>query len=244
MAPVPRDSTDRCRWEGLPPRAHTGEAYRLAHWDEGSMARGVALRCALRAGGREVRVVVRGDYAIPQRVDVYSPPEARTVTQTLVLDNDERSYEHADLLRGEDLNDDGWADLLVKTWSGTAGVTEDVFMWNPRRGRFEQDSVFRRGVNVYAIDGRPCIGEEMDRRRGGEYCWARAGWQKVRTYRLERPLPADPARDIFIRTTEWWDGGRVVRTFVDSMGVDAALSDAELRSSPPDTSRRSRRRRG
>ncbi|MFL5542281.1 MAG: XAC2610-related protein [Longimicrobiaceae bacterium] len=250
MMPIPRDSADRCRWEEPSPRAHAGEAYELAHWDSVAMGRGVALRCELRGGGPTVRVVVRGDnYSIPRQVEVYSPPGARAATQTLTLDTEEPAYEHSGLMIGQDLNDDGWTDLRVQTWSGTAGISYDVFMWNPRRGRFEQDSVFTGGTSIHAIDGRPCVGEEsksgIGHSGGGEYCWARGGWQKVRTYQLDAPDTRDASwPSIYVRRTEWWAGGKVVRTVVDSLPFDSALADPDFRSAPPDPSRRSRRARG
>jgi hypothetical protein len=244
MSPIARDSTDRCRWEAPVPLAHTREEYRYRWWDEASLNRGVPLRCALRGGGPEVRVVVRGDGQVPRWVDVYSPPDARVHAQTLeVRDNDEPAHEHSDLAVGEDLNDDGWTDLWVQTWSGTAGVYYEVFMWNPRRHRFEQDSVFPGGTSIYAIDGRPCVGEERrgypGYATGGEYCWARGGWHLVRTYRLDNDhASADPRNAFFVRTTEWLEDGRVLRTWTDTLPADSARRNAEFRSGPPQMSRR------
>jgi hypothetical protein len=242
MAPVARDSADRCRWEAPVPLAHTREEYATAPWDERSMRSGVALRCVLRAGGPEVRVVVRGDDRIPRWVDVYSPADARARAQTLVVrDNEQPASEHGDLLRGQDLNDDGWTDLRVQTWSGTAGVSHEVFMWNPRRGRFEQDSVFPGGTGIYAIHGRPCVGEEswsgLGHAGGGEYCWARGGWHLVRTYRLDAD---NAAAEFYVRTTRWLEDGRVLRTWTDTLPADSAQADPEFRSAPPSMSRRAR----
>jgi hypothetical protein len=243
--PVVRDSADRCRWEEPAPRAHVGEEYRYQWRDERSMQRGVALRCALRDGGPEVRVVVRGLSYAPRWVDVYSPPEARVATQALALDIAEPANEHSQLMIGQDLNDDGWTDLQVRTSTGTAGLSEDVFMWNPRRRRFEQDSVFPRGTNIHAIDGRPCVGEESRGSSaayaGGEYCWARGGWHRVRTYRLDNShATADRRSAFFVRTTEWLEDGRVLRTWTDTLPADSARGDAEFRTRPPQMSRRVR----
>jgi len=239
-APIARDSSDRCRWEGTAPRAHTGEEYGLAQWDSAAMAHGVALRCALRAGGPDVRVVVRGDYGgIPKQVDVYSPVDARRRMQTLALDNEQPAEEDGTLLKGEDLNDDGWTDLRVRTWSGTGGVTEDVFTWNPQRSRFEQDSVFPRGTGIFAYEDRPCVGEESESGGlggGGETCWADGRWHLVRTYRL------DPAGDSYVRNTHWLEEGRVVRTWTDTLPRDSADHDPEFRTAAPVVPRRARPR--
>lgn len=190
------------------------------------MSRGVALRCALRDGGPEVRVVVGGGFSIPMGVHVYSPPDARSALQMLALDNDQPAGQRSDLLVGEDLNDDGWTDLRVQTWSGSAGVTHDVFMWNPRRGRFEQDSVFPRGTNIAAMDGAPCVSGSSrsgaGHFSGGEFCWSRGTWHLVGTFQVDWLDGSEPGQDLSVRQLEWRDDDRVLRRVVDTLPSDSA----------------------
>lgn len=236
LEPIGRDSTDRCRWEDPVPRAHVGDDNWLAKWDSASMSRGVPLRCALRDGGPEVRVVVGGEFSIPMGVHVYSPPDARTALQMLALDNDERAGARSNLLVGEDLNDDGWTDLRVQTWSGSAGVTHDVFTWNPRRGRFEQDSVFPGGTNLYAVDGVPCVWGSsrsgVGHSSGGEYCWSRGRWHLVGVYQRDAVEGAGPSRGLSVRRLEWRDGDRVLRTVIDTLPDDSARDIPDFHRSP------------
>ncbi|MFL5383613.1 MAG: XAC2610-related protein [Longimicrobiaceae bacterium] len=216
MVPVARDSADRCRWEEPVPMAHTSEDDLPRKWDEGSMERGVPLRCVLRDGGPEVRVVVGGIESIPMGVQVYFPADARTKVQTLALDNDERASEWSDLAVGEDLNDDGWTDLRVQTWSGSGGVVHDLFMWNPQRSRFEQDSVFPRGTEITPLERRGCAGTAHRNgafeSTGAEYCWSGGRWH------LERRWKADKRAERFhVRTTEEMRDGRVLRMRIDTV---------------------------
>lgn len=236
LEPIGRDSTDRCRWEDPAPRAHVGDEDWLAKWDSASMSRGVPLRCALREGGPVVRVVVGGEYSIPMGVHVYSPPDARKALQMLALDNDERAGARSNLLVGEDLNDDGWTDLRVQTWSGSAGVTHDVFMWNPRRGRFEQDSVFPRGTNIYTLDDVPCLRASSrsgaGHFSGGEFCWSRGAWHLVGTYQVDGLDGSEPGQDLSVRELEWRDGDRVLRRVVDTLPSDSARDIPDFHRSP------------
>ncbi|HEV7587453.1 MAG TPA: hypothetical protein VGO40_04935 [Longimicrobium sp.] len=246
--PVPRKPGDRCRWEGAPQRMSARQQGGRPDYDSATIAKGVAVRCALREAGPEVRVVVRGEYSIPKQVDVYSPPGARAPAQTLALENEQPASRGGDLLVGEDLNDDGWTDLRVQTWSGSAGVSHDVFMWNPQRSRFEQDSVLPRGVGLAAIDGRPCVSElgwaGIGLVGGGEDCWSAGGWHEVRTWRMDLKENGPGARTSFyVRTTDWKDGERVIRTQVDTL-PESVRDHLELLTSPPDPRTRSARKRG
>ncbi|MFL5542280.1 MAG: XAC2610-related protein [Longimicrobiaceae bacterium] len=216
MRPISRDSADRCRWEEPSPRAHTGEEYWLAHWDSASMERGVPLRCVLREGEPEVRVVVRGADGIPMVVEVYFPADARTKVQTLALDNDEHASEQSSLAVGEDLNDDGWTDLRVKTWSGSGGVIYDLFTWNPQRSRFEQDSVFPGGTDIHSLDRRGCAGtvhrNGAFQSGGGEFCWSGGRWHLVRRWTADKR-----AERFHVRRTEEMRDGRVLRVHIDTV---------------------------
>lgn len=241
MTPVGRDSADRCRWEGAAPVAPTGGDTWLAKWDSAAMQRGVPLRCELREGGPAVRVVVGGGFSIPMAVDVYSPPDASAAMQRLLLDNDEPASARSELLYGEDLNDDGWTDLRVQTWSGTAGVTHDVFTWNARRGRFEQDSVFPRGTNIYALDGVPCVHESSrsgaGHFSGGEYCWSRGGWHLTGTYQVDWFDGSGPEQDLSVRKLEWRNDDRVLGTVVDTLPSDSARDISDFHRTPPPRAR-------
>ena len=229
MVPVSRDSADRCRWEEPAPRAHAGDEYWLAHWERSGMVRGVGLRCALREGGPEVRVVVRGYDDIPHYVDVYSPPDGRVRAQTLLLDTDEPANEHSGLMVGEDLNDDGWTDLRVQTWTGSAGISHDVFMWNPGHGRFEQDSIFPGGTNIAAVHGEPCANVSSasgaGHLTGGEYCWVRGGWHLVGSFQLDQ-LEGSAA---MVRRFEWRNDDRVLRTVIDTVPRDVVRDIPDFR---------------
>jgi len=227
MAPVTRDSTDRCRWEGPVPMAHTSEESWLRKWDAASLDRGVPLRCVLRDGGPEVRVVVRGDGSIPMVVDVYFPADTGAKVQTLTLDNDERASEYSDLAVGEDLNDDGWTDLRVQTWSGSGGVVHDLFTWNPRRSRFEQDSVFPGGTDIHSLERRGCAGTVhrygASESVGAEYCWSGGRWHLVRRW------TADKSPERFqVRTTEEMREGRVLRVRIDTIMDRPIQAEAQL----------------
>jgi len=219
-SPVARDSADRCRWEEPVPMAHRSEDDLPRKWDEGSMERGVPLRCVLRDGGPEVRVVVGGIESIPMGVQVYFPADARTEVQTLALDNDERASERSSLAVGEDLNDDGWTDLLVQTWSGSGGVVHDLFMWNPRRSRFEQDSVFPRGTDISPLERRGCAGTAHRNgafnSSGGEFCWSGGRWHLVRRWTKDKR-----AERFHVRRVEEMRDGRVLRVRIDTVWLTA-----------------------
>jgi hypothetical protein len=216
MTPIARDSADRCRWEAPVPLARASGGDRPPWWDAASLDRGVPLRCVLRDGGPEVRVVVRGADSRPMVVEVYFPADARTKVQTLTLDNDERAHERSSLAEGEDLNDDGWTDLRVKTWSGSGGVFYDLFTWNPRRSRFEQDSVFPGGTDIHSLERRGCAGTV--RRSGafnsvgGEYCWSGGRWHLVRRWTADKR-----AERFHVRRTEEMRDGRVLHVRIDTV---------------------------
>lgn len=218
LTPAP-PRPDRCRWADsvVNPALHTpgfGTGY-----EPGMLERGIALECALRPGGRRVRLVVGGEDGIPLSVDVHAPPDARTRVQRLPLDNSERAYRGSELVQGQDLNDDGWTDLKVQTYSGSGGILYDVFTWNPRTGRFEQDSVMPTASNVRPVDGRACVHTSRASGafnvHGAEFCWSRGGWRLVR--RWEWQAIDAPGSTLAVQTTEEMRNGRVVRVRVDTV---------------------------
>jgi hypothetical protein len=152
----PREADDVCRFtdeRSLHGRWHYGERY-----DPAAMQRGVTLRCPLRRNGPEVRLVVRGESAVPTAVAVYSPADASAPLQTLAFENDEGAYEGSPLVVGRDLDGDGWTDLSVMTWYGSGGAMYEIFRYDPRRRRFARDDEMAGVGNVRPLEGRPgCV---------------------------------------------------------------------------------------
>lgn len=154
--PEPREEGDLCRFtdeRSLHGRWRYGERY-----DSVAMQRGVTLRCPLRRDGPGVRLVVRGEGAVPTAVAVYSPASASTPLQTLAFENDQSAYEGSPLVVGRDLDGDGWTDLAVKTWFGSGGAMYEIFRYDPRRRRFARDDEMAGAGNIQPIEGRPgCV---------------------------------------------------------------------------------------
>lgn len=210
---VPRDSTDRC-WMTDPARN--------ARADSATIHNGVTFRCALRRGGPEVRLVVSGEWGIPMGVDVHSPPDAPRRSQQLLLDTDERASALAGIVTGDDLNDDGWTDLKVLTWSGSGGAFFDVFMYAPGRSAFVKDSTLSGEGAVAPLDEGPCVwtGSRMGigHRRSAEWCWAGGRWVLERTReRIAITLPGtDPGIDVWLDSVRERRGDRM-RLRVDTV---------------------------
>ncbi|HET7462974.1 MAG TPA: hypothetical protein VFJ82_17105 [Longimicrobium sp.] len=182
-----RQPGDRCRYADARPQRAENEPGYGTRYDEGAMARGVALRCTLRDGGPELRLVVRGEDAIPTEALIYLPAAAKRPLQRVGLrDNDQTAFEGSTLAEGFDLNRDGWTDLKVQTWSGSAGVSYELFIYDPARRRFVQDSVLPGGGGLDTIAGRrqPCVSSfyasGADAFNEREYCWRRGHWVLIR----------------------------------------------------------------
>jgi hypothetical protein len=210
----PEEHND-CRYVGSRRQARYGEPGFGERYDPAVMKSGVPFRCRLRPDGPEVKLVLSGEVSIPEFVDVHSPADAPRPMQRLVLDNSEGAYEGSELLVGEDLNGDGWMDLYVFTYSGSAGQMSDVFRYEPSARRFVPDTALP-GMNVRRLPGRPrCVGVSHKTsawdHTGGEYCWQRGTWVKVRAY------TQDGLRDgRLVRTEEALRGGRMVVVSVDT----------------------------
>lgn len=199
---APEPEPNDCRYVGSRPQPRYEEPQ---PYDPAVMERGVPFRCRLRPDGPEVKLVVSGRGPVPEFVDVHSPWDAPRAVQRLVLDNSESANEGSGLLIGEDLNGDGWMDLRVFTYSGTAGQMSDVFRYEPSAQRFVPDTALP-GMNVYRLPGRPaCVGTSHKTSAwsvvGGDYCWRDGTWVKVRAYAQE-PKP----------------DGRLIRTFQERRG--------------------------
>lgn len=212
-----RDPKD-CRFTDGRPRPDINDPGYGERYDSTVMARGVPFRCRLRPDGPQVRLVLRGESSIPTTVQVFSPPGASRPLQTLTLDHDQSAYEGSELLVGEDLNGDGWMDLRVNTWYGSAGQMSEVFRFDPSSRRFVPDTALP-GMNVYRLPGRPCVGTST--RSGGwdystaEYCWSGGTWVETRTYHQESLRDGPDVRNSrVIRTLGERRGGRmqIVRT--------------------------------
>ncbi|HVG44736.1 MAG TPA: hypothetical protein VM890_08395 [Longimicrobium sp.] len=222
-----RDPSDRCRYADARRQARPGDTNYGTPYDTVAMSRGVTLRCALREGGPEARVMVLGGWGIPMAVDVYVPATASRRTQRLfITDNDERAYEGSSLAHGIDLNRDGWTDLKVQTWSGSAGISYALFMYDPARRRFVQDSVLPGGGGIVPIagSGEPCVGTGQRMGAGNfhdvDYCWRGGRWVAVRETRQERL--GDMSGGRYVLTVREPRGGRMVTVRVDTSTTDAA----------------------
>jgi hypothetical protein len=222
-----QEPPNACRYADSRPRPRFGEAAYGQPYDSAAMSRGVTLRCALRGGGPEVRLVVQGEWA-PTAVDVFDPPAAPRPAQRLLLDNDQRAYEGSDLVEGEDLNRDGWTDLKVQTWSGTGGVFYDVFMYQPARHRFVKDSALSGGGGVVPLKRREtCVGTGSRTGMGDwvsdDFCWRDGRWVHVR--QREQKRLGDSSNPRYVLTVREPRGGRLHTVSVDTSDVDAATRD-------------------
>lgn len=183
VARKPWEEPGDCRYADERPRVPRDDPRYGERYDSAAIAGGVTYRCTLRPDGPQVRLVVLGEWSIPMAVKVFLPPDADSAVQMLTLDNDQGAYEGGDLLKGEDLNGDGWMDLYVYTWSGTAGQMSDVFRFDPAARRFVPDAL--PGMNVHRLEERGCVGTSTKSsawdHSGADYCWRDGRWVKIRT---------------------------------------------------------------
>ena len=198
----PREPYDRCR------RADGSDQRPPMENPEGSvghedLSHGLAFLCTLR-DGHPARLVLQGDASgIPTTVLIYDPPAAAAPSDTLSIGDEpgdaEPPYAGGTILEGEDLNGDGWADVRVMTYFGSGGRMFDVFRYDPRRGRFEKDTVLNGRGNFRHVAGTSC---------------ARSSW---------KTSAADHS------WMEWcWRGGRWVPTQAESWDRSFALSTREV----------------
>jgi hypothetical protein len=166
------------------------EARYAAPFDSVVMKNGVPFRCRMRKDGPQVRLVLSGDGGVPMEVRIHLPAHSARPLQAFGLENDQRAYEGANLLVGEDLDGDGWMDLRVRTYSGSGGVMYDVFRYRPATRRFVQDTMLSGSMNVHRIAGRPCTRTSSktsaDDIESFDYCWSRGAWVLTRTDKQER----------------------------------------------------------
>jgi hypothetical protein len=189
------------------------------------MARGIPFRCTLRPGGPQVRLVLRGESSIPTTVQVFLPPGASRPLQTLTVDNDQGAYEGNELVVGEDLNGDGWMDLRVNTWYGSAGQMSDVFRFDPSARRFVPDTALP-GANVRRLAGRPCVRTSTKSSvwdySTADYCWSGGAWVQTRTFRQELVRDGRDFRaERVIRTLGERRGGRMQVVRMDTVPESA-----------------------
>ncbi|HEX6750932.1 MAG TPA: hypothetical protein VF092_26830 [Longimicrobium sp.] len=144
----------------------------------------MAFLCALR-DGHPARLVLQADtYGIPARVLVHDPPTAVSASDTLSIGEEpgeaEPPYAGGTILEGEDLNGDGWTDVRVMTFFGSGGRMFDVFRYDPRRGRFEKDTVLSEGGNIRHVAGTSCTRSSWKMGAGThsymEWCWRGGRW--------------------------------------------------------------------
>jgi hypothetical protein len=182
------------------------------HFDSAEVARGIPFRCALRAHGPYVRIVVGGAGGLPERITVSPSDRPGRPVQTLAFAPDEAVSPH--VLVGEDLNRDGWTDLKAQVWSGSAGIGYQVYMYDPRRGRFAADTVLAPGVGVEPLGGtRPCVESVAGMGAGSatdqHYCWEHGRWVLGYEMRDEGTSISAGGRTLRVRRRREYDHGRL-----------------------------------
>lgn len=182
------------------------------YWD---LRRPVVFRCTLRAGGPVRRVVLVGD-------SVYGAPEVLRIEgsgrpQRFRLDEQGSSPPpvYRPYFRAEDLNGDGWTELMVlASWGVNGQEIYEIFRYDPARGRFVHDDLSLQG-NTERIPGRPCVRTSMNLLYvldSAEYCWRGGRWVLLRDERREFP-----AARVTIRTRRTFHRGRRTEVTVDTL---------------------------
>jgi hypothetical protein len=165
--------------------------------------------CRLRAGRPEIRLTVMGDSAgYMDSVLVHSPASARHPHQALRLDISEPQPLGSDFLEGVDLNRDGWMDVKVMMFRGVTGNRiVDVFMFDPRRGRFVRDTVLSGQSHVNPLEGRPCVytgwvfGHAGNLYSRAEYCWLNTRWVVALSESQVDTVIGPENESVYFRTT-------------------------------------------
>jgi hypothetical protein len=168
--------------------------------------------CRLRADGPALRLKVASDGEPGGWVDsvlVYVPAAASRPREVLRPEEGSAPYLGADFLRGVDLNHDGWTDVQVARFSGATGnQIDDVFMFDPARGRFVRDAVLSGHSRLAPVEGRQCVTTHWGWGHAGalsdraEHCWIRGRWtEQSSESQADPPSLGTPDRRVYLRTT-------------------------------------------
>jgi len=205
---VAQHSTGACRRTD-PARTFTFTLDGSRYWD---LRRPAVFRCSLHAGGPVRRVVLAGDPvgAMPETLRIGRPHP-----QTFQLGEGNTTLPAGSpYLRAEDLNRDGWTDLLVLLTTGVNGQEwYAVFLYAPGRGRFVEDPTISGGANIERIAGR-CVRSTENYLylvTREEHCWRGGRWLRVRDQRLEVHTGG-----VEIRTRRTFHRGRRTEVVVDT----------------------------
>lgn len=229
VTPMPREPSpfifpardERCERrvvEGPPPRNPTPEYEDLRA--------GATFLCRLHGDARPARLVM----SLPQgeltaAIRVHAPADAPAV-QELSLELDHPPYaDGGEFFRGEDLNGDGWMELLVMTSGGSGGTFYAVFTYDPERRRFARDSVFGKGANVERIPGTRCARSiaagGYESYGAADYCWKDGRWVLTRLDSRDRAPGQPRSSGIFLRVVREPRGGRMQVVRVDTIRLPA-----------------------
>ncbi|HEV7587454.1 MAG TPA: hypothetical protein VGO40_04940 [Longimicrobium sp.] len=178
------------------------------------LRRPATFRCTLHAGGPVRRVVLAGNAVdgSPETLRIGGPhPQAFRLGEANTTLPAGSPY-----LRAEDLNRDGWTDLMVLLTTGVNGQEwYAVFLYAPGRGRFVEDDTIFGSANIERIAGRPCVRSTENYLyllTWEEYCWRGGRWSRVRDVRREFP-----AAGVEIRTRRTFHRGRRTEVTVDTL---------------------------
>jgi hypothetical protein len=185
---------------------------------------GATFLCRLHGDARPARVVMRlpqGEFTASIRV--HAPADAPAV-QELSLELDHPPYaDGGEFLRGEDLNGDGWMELLVMRSGGSGGTLYAVYTYDPERRRFAMDSVFDMGANVERIPGTRCARSfgagGYESHAAADYCWREGRWVLTRQDSQDRDPRQPRESGIFLRELRELRGGQMQLVRVDTIRV-------------------------
>lgn len=208
-----RDTVGCVRTDPPPPPPPDSQSWRQ------DVRRGAEFRCVLRSGEAPVRVAAVGNAEsnVIDSVVVHHPGGS---LQRLPIEVGGAPPAGFDVLRGTDLNQDGWMDLMVTLWAGATGnVGYDVWMYDAGTKRFVLSDELNGASNVTPVAGRPCVATQADFGHAGnlygngEYCWENGEWTLVRAESQDW----DAARRVYVRTWRERRGGKMVDVRVDTV---------------------------
>jgi hypothetical protein len=155
------DTVDGCRQtSGVRPDTSITIGSDAADRWRRELARGAEYRCVITPK-TEMRFVVAGDTTIPSldSLIVYgSASDARPLQVLKVESADIPQPYIPNLLRAIDLDADGHRDLMMGTsWGATGNTSYAVWRFDPRAGRFVEDSLLSMEFNPEPVPGRPCV---------------------------------------------------------------------------------------
>jgi hypothetical protein len=217
IGPDAREERCERRMPGDPPPPNPDPAHE-------DLRAGATFLCRLHGDARPARVVMR----LPQgeltaSIWVHAPADAPAV-QALSLELDHPPYaDGGEFLRGEDLNGDGWMELLVMRSGGSIGTLYAVYTYDPERRRFAMDSVFDMGANVERIPGTRCARSfgagGYESYAAADYCWTDGRWVLTRQDSQDRDPRQPRESGIFLREVRELRGGQMQVVRVDAIRI-------------------------